>query len=230
MVDMAPCPSAGTERSSVPSKDMLTVVLAPKPEPVTFTVVPGGPLAGETEKEVVTVKVRDVFPTLTVYEPAPIAGTVNGIENVPRESADPVATCLPSKETVIPPWEAPKPSPFAFTCVPGGPLLVEREAVEVTVKVAVAGSACTVRDPDVDAGTVKVWVHDPLPEPTVPTVLPSYVIFIETFGSKFLPETVTSVSFGRPLLGVREMVGGGKATARVPLVAEVRPGLLAVRM
>ena len=120
---------------------MLTVVLAPKPEPVTFTVVPGGPLAGETEKEALTVKVRDVFPTLTVYEPAPIGGTPNEMENEPRESADPEATCLPSKETTIPPWEAPKPSPFAVTRVPGGPLLVEREAVEFTVNVAVACSA-----------------------------------------------------------------------------------------
>jgi hypothetical protein len=139
---MAPCPSEETERSSVPSKDRLTVVLAPKPEPVTFTEVPGGPLAGEIEKEALTVNVRDVFPILTVYDPAPIAGTLNEMENEPRESADPVATCLPSKETAIPPWEAPKPSPFAFTCVPGAPLLVEREAVEVTVKdLSLAGSA-----------------------------------------------------------------------------------------
>jgi hypothetical protein len=60
---------------------------------------------------------------------------------------------------------------------------------------------------------VKVWVHDPLlPEPTVPTVLPSYVISIETFGSKNLPETVTLVVLGGPLLGEREMFAGGTAT------------------
>jgi hypothetical protein len=180
---MAPCPSAETERSRVPSKVRLTVVLAPKPEPVTFTGVPGGPLSGEIEKEEVTVKVRDVFPTLTIYEPAPIGGTLNGIENEPKESADPEAPCLPSKETVIPDWNALKPSPFTFIRVPGGPLLVEREAVELTVKVAVACNARTVRDPDADAGTAKVWVHDPLRESTVPTVLPSNVIFTETPGS-----------------------------------------------
>jgi hypothetical protein len=227
---MAPCPSAETERSSVPSKVRLTVALAPNPEPVTFTVVPGGPLVGETEKEEVTVKVRDVFPTLTVYEPAPIGGTSNGMEKEPRGSADPEATCLPSKKTAIPPWEGPKPSPFTFRRVPGAPLLVERKAVELTVKVAVACSARTVCDPDADAGTVKVWVHDPLRESTAPTVLPSYVIFTKTPGSKFVPETVTLVVLGGPLSGLREILCGGKATAKVLLVAEVSPVLLAVRM
>jgi hypothetical protein len=192
---------------------------------VTFTVVPGGPLVGETEKEEVTVKVRDVFPTLTVYEPAPIGGTSNGMEKEPRGSADPEATCLPSKETAIPPWEGPKPSPFMFTRVPGAPLLVEREAVELMVKVAVACSARTVCDPDADAGTVKVWVHDPLRESAVPTVLPSYVIFIETFGSKFVPETVTLVVLGGPLFGAREMVAGGKATVMLNCLVAVWAGV-----
>jgi hypothetical protein len=173
VVDMTPCPSAETERSSVPSIVRLTVALVPKPEPVTVTVVPGGPLVGETEKEEVTVNLRDVFPTLTVYEPAPIGGTLNDVENEPEVSAAPEATCLPSKETAIPPWEGPKPSPLTFTRVPGAPLLVEREAVELTVKAAVACSARTVCDPNPDAGTVKVKVHNPLRESTVPTVLPS---------------------------------------------------------
>jgi hypothetical protein len=56
------------------------------------------------------------------------------------------------------------------------------------------------------------------------------VIFIETFGSKFVPETVTLVVFGGPLFGAREMVGGGKATATALPAAEVRPVLLAVRV
>jgi hypothetical protein len=49
----------------------------------------------------------------------------------------------------------------------------------------------------------------------VPTVIPSYVIFIETFGSKFFPVTVTLVVLGGPLLGLREMVAGGKVTVMV---------------
>ena len=63
---MEPSLSAKTERISVPSKVILSLALASKPEPVTFTVVPGGPLDVPIERAEVTVKVCPyAFPTLT---------------------------------------------------------------------------------------------------------------------------------------------------------------------
>ncbi|MEK7815035.1 MAG: hypothetical protein AAB291_03860 [Chloroflexota bacterium] len=143
-IDIEPWPSAEAGRSGAPSKVTATVALGPKPEPATFTVAPGGPLSGETDKEDVMVKVRGkagAFPTLSVYEPATTGGMLNDVEKEPEVSATPEATCLPSKTTGIPAWEAPKPSPLTFTRVPGGPLLMDREAVGFTVKVAVIPSA-----------------------------------------------------------------------------------------
>ena len=70
-VDTEPSLSAENERTVVPSKVMLIVALAPKPEPVRVTVVTGGPLDGLMEREEVTVKLLGDTPsTLTLYERA----------------------------------------------------------------------------------------------------------------------------------------------------------------
>ena len=120
----------------VPSKVMLTFALASKPEPLTVTLVPWGPLSGVTENEDVTAKFpRGKPPAVTGYERAGTAGTVNGVENEPRGFAGPNGTSVPSKSKMTG-WEGPKPSPLTVTCVPAGPLLVERVAREVTLNSA----------------------------------------------------------------------------------------------
>jgi hypothetical protein len=51
------------------------------------------------------------------------------------------------------------------------------------------------------------------------------VIFIETFCWKFVPETVTLVVLGGPLVGLREMAAGGGATVMLNVLVTVRAEL-----
>ena len=52
--------STDTERIVAPSKVMLTVALAPKPDPVRLTLVPGGPLVVLRERDELSVKLFEV--------------------------------------------------------------------------------------------------------------------------------------------------------------------------
>ena len=63
---MAPLLSTEIDRIVAPSKVMLTVALAPKPDPVRLTVVPGGPLDVLRARNEITVKlVAETPSTLT---------------------------------------------------------------------------------------------------------------------------------------------------------------------
>ncbi len=55
-----PLLSTDTERIVAPSKVMLTVALAPKPDPVRLTLVPGGPLVVLRVRDELTVKLFEV--------------------------------------------------------------------------------------------------------------------------------------------------------------------------
>ena len=56
----APLLSTDTERIVAPSKVMLTVALAPKPDPVRLTLVPGGPLVVLRVRDELTLRLSDV--------------------------------------------------------------------------------------------------------------------------------------------------------------------------
>lgn len=145
--------------------------LAPKPEPVTVTEVPGGPLVrlrvrAPPSTEKVTVTVPEVAPVAPIlWEPAVAAGIVTVAFQFPDESAVAVVSVVLSKVIVIASLLR-KPEPVTVTEVPGGPLVRLRVTVVLTtVKVAVAEPedvpvAVIVRAPAVaDDGIVTVAVQ-----------------------------------------------------------------------
>ena len=159
-VETEPSLSAENERTAVPSKVMLTVALAPKPEPVRLMVVPGGPLVGLMESNEVTVKLfGDTPSTLTWYERAERGGTLNEVVNPPLESDAVVSTCSAPNMTAMPPRPAAKPTPVTVTRVPTAPRLGERVILDSTAKVAVAVPTLIVWEPKADGGTRKLWAH-----------------------------------------------------------------------
>jgi hypothetical protein len=111
---------------------VIPVSLVPKPEPVTVTEVPGGPLVRLIVSPELTAKVTSVIESAEVVEPyAPIAwepaveaGTVKTPLQAPRPLAEiPEATTVPSKVIVMPDSLALKPEPVTVIEVPGGPLV-----------------------------------------------------------------------------------------------------------
>ena len=59
-METVPLLSTETERIVAPSKVMLTVALAPKPDPVRLTLVPGGPLDVLRVRDELTAKLFEV--------------------------------------------------------------------------------------------------------------------------------------------------------------------------
>jgi hypothetical protein len=119
---------------AVPSKVMvISGSLAPKPEPVTVTRVPGGPTA-----RLIVIEGFTTMNTITGTEPTgvtepnapilcnPVAtdGTVNELFQFPEELAMiPETTRVLSKVTAIPVSLLLKPEPVMPTLKPGGPLV-----------------------------------------------------------------------------------------------------------
>jgi hypothetical protein len=95
---IAPSSLAVMDGSDMPSMVRLTAALGPKPVPRTCTLVPEGPLEGDTWKLDEMVKLPTEIPaTLIGYRPAGSAGTRKVVENEPELSAAAVATCWPAK-------------------------------------------------------------------------------------------------------------------------------------
>lgn len=140
-----PCSLAETSVVAAPSPTATVVFsLALKPEPLTFKVVPGGPLERSSFKLATTVNVTTgtlaaevrVPEARRVREPPAAVGTIKGLDHFPWASAAiPKATGVPSKLTVMPVSLAPKPTPVAVTDMPGEALGRSRESEGVTVKV-----------------------------------------------------------------------------------------------
>jgi hypothetical protein len=112
---------------------IMAVSLAAKPEPVTVTEVPGGPVSGLIERlGFINVKTKIgttpdgvIEPeALTVWGPKTAVGTVKVLLQFPRESAEiPELTVLPSKVILIPVSLALKPEPETLTVVLGRPVI-----------------------------------------------------------------------------------------------------------
>jgi hypothetical protein len=109
----------------------MPVSLAPKPEPVTVTQPPEGPL--DRLADITGVIVEVILGTLaaevtepyapTTCEPETEAGTTKAALQLPWESAViPCATGAPSSVTVMPASPATKPEPVTVTELPGAPL------------------------------------------------------------------------------------------------------------
>ncbi len=88
-------------------------------------------------------------------------GTINDVVNPPLESVAAVSTCSVPNLIAKPPRPAEKPTPFTVTRVPTAPPEGERVKLGTTVKVAVAVPTFIVWEPEADAGTGKLTVHDP---------------------------------------------------------------------
>jgi hypothetical protein len=212
------------EVTVVPSKvTVMPVSLAPKPEPVMVTELPGEPLVRFIVSPGLTVKVTPVIESAevdepyapTVWEPATEAGTVK----VPLQAPTPLAvipevTTVPSKVTAMPVSLAPKPVPLTVMEVPGGPLVLLRVRVPPsTVKLTpitlpvVEPDAPIIWEPAVAAGIVIVVLQFPRESAGIPdlTVLPSKVTATVSLARKPEPVTVTEVP-GGPLVLLREMV------------------------
>lgn len=147
-----------SEATALPSKIILIPAsLAPKPEPVTVTEVPGVPLVLLSDTPAPMLKPTGVTEEAVVTEPeaetlcAPDAtdGTVNVVLQEPTVFAEmvPESTGLPSKITLIPVSLALNPTPFTVTEVPGAPLFCLREMAGLVLKVTLVTEPVTVESP-----------------------------------------------------------------------------------
>ncbi len=94
---------------------------------------------------------------------------MNEVVNPPLESVAAVSTCSEPNLIGNPPRPATRPTPFTVTRVPTAPPAGVRVILGLTVNVAEEVPAVMVWDPEGDAGTRKVRVHDAPVELTVPT-------------------------------------------------------------
>jgi hypothetical protein len=206
------------EPCGAPSKVTMTLVsLAAKPDPVTFTDVPAGPLFLLIEIPAPTLNVNGAIDevedpeTPMLWAPPWVAGTGNVAVQVPFEPAvvgEPIGVL--SKLNWILVSLEPKPDPVAVTEVPAGPLFLLKAKLGSMLKLwagtdsVVAPKEVTEWEvPEVTEGTTKVVVQVPVAPALVdcPIATPSkFTVIPCSFMPKPLPVTVIeapTVPFGR---------------------------------